>query len=66
MSTKSTIFLTKSNEHFYNECLNDSIVMEFDKNNIDILCNNNEDLVIEIKPNTELWHKLNNYFNKKK
>lgn len=65
MSTKSTIFLTRDNEHFYKECLDDSIVMEFSKNNINILINDTDDLVIEIKPGTELHHILKTNLNKK-
>lgn len=57
MSTKSTIFLTNDNEHCYIELLDNEIVMEFDKKNIDILINDDEELVIAIKNNTEL-HKL--------
>lgn len=66
MSTRSTIFLTKDNEHCYHELgipyfdenkqyIGTSIVLEMAKYNIEILINDNEDLVIEIKPGSELY-----------
>ena len=59
MSTKSTIFLTKDDEHFYSDCshpisskngeyLGDVLILEMSKKNINILVNDNEDLIIEI------------------
>ena len=66
MSTKSSLFLTKDNEHCYFDC-NDphydkkgnligyTITLEMSKQNIEIVCNDEEDLVIEIKPGSELY-----------
>lgn len=70
MSTKSTIFLTEDNEHCYSDCslkqfigdeyCGDSIVMEFDKKNIEIRDNDNESLVIELtNPTSEIYKKIN-------
>lgn len=69
MSTKSTIFLTKDNEHCYyehsehhfkgDEMIGDSIVLAISKENIEILCNDKWDLVIEFKnPESEIYKKL--------
>ena len=66
MSTKSTLFLTNDNEHFYQECnephykdekwIGDTLVLEMSKRNINILFNDEEDLVIEItNPESELY-----------
>lgn len=70
MSTKSTIFLTQDNEHCYDDCsdpnydinkifLGNTITIEFDKKNINIVCNDEDDLIIEIKPNCELYDIIN-------
>lgn len=69
MSTKSTIFLTEDNEHCYSDCSlphgtadkreGDSIVLELSKENINILCNDQWDLVIEFKnPNSAIYKKI--------
>ena len=69
MSSKSTLFLTKDNEHFYNDgnephykngkWIGDTLVLEMCKENINILINNNEDLVIEIiNPESELYKNM--------
>lgn len=66
MSTKSTLFLTNNNEHFYQEgnkpCYKDgkrigcTLVLEMSKENINILLNDDKDLVIEItNPESELY-----------
>lgn len=65
MSTKSSLFLTQDNEHCYEECLNPhyendkfigyTIVLEMSKKNINICTNDDEDLVIEIDPGSELY-----------
>lgn len=66
MSTKSSLFLTKDNEHCYSDCndphydekgtfIGDTITLEMSKQNIEIICNDEEDLVIEIKPGSELY-----------
>lgn len=58
MSTKSSLFLTEDNEHCYYEMNSmhyKSIVFEMSKTNVKILLNNDEDLIIEIKPGSELY-----------
>jgi hypothetical protein len=66
MSTKSTLFLTNINEHFYEEgnephykdgkWIGNTLVLEMSKENINILINDDEDLVIEItNPESELY-----------
>lgn len=65
MSTKSSLFLTKDNEHCYTDCnepnykdgeyIGDTITLEMDKRNISIVCNDDMDLIIEIKPGSELY-----------
>lgn len=66
MSSKSTIFLTEDNEHFYQdgnephykdgELIGYTLVLEMSKRNINILLNDNDDLVIEItNPESELY-----------
>ena len=65
MSTKSSLFLTEDNEHCYtdgnepnyhnNVWVGDTITFEIAKKNINIVCNDDEDLIIEIKPNCELY-----------
>ena len=70
MSSKSTIFLTKDNEHCYEECnspefvndifIGNAIIFEISKKNIDILCNDTDDLILEIKPGSELYNIIKN------
>ena len=62
MSTKSSIILTKDNEHWYEDCSEhlsenkDAIVLEFDKKNIRIDVNDEYDLVITlINPDSEIY-----------
>jgi len=70
MSSKSSLFLTADNEHCYeecnsphykdNECKRESfegytIVLELSKKNIDIVTNDEDDLILEIKPGSELY-----------
>lgn len=65
MSTKSSLFLTKDNEHCYTDCnkpnykdgeyIGDAITIEFDKKNIEIVADDNECLVIEIEAGSELY-----------
>lgn len=64
MSTKSTIFLTEDNEHCYEELIDDTIIMEFSKDNIKIICDDESDLIIEIKKGSELYNVIKNYKNK--
>lgn len=66
MSTKSTIFLTNDNEHCYSDCslenydkdkkyIGDSIILEMSKKNVDLIYNDHEDIIVEIKPGNELY-----------
>ena len=70
MSSKGTLFLTNDNEHFYDECsephytkepyiaenfIGYTIYLELDKSNINIELNNETDLIISIKPGSELY-----------
>lgn len=70
MSTKSTIFLTNENEHWYmegNEIIADNptkcaFVMEFDKSNVRVDLNDEDSIVLTItNPNCELYKILTNY-----
>ena len=61
MSTKATIFLTEDNEHCYEEVIDDTIIMEFSKDNIKIICDDQLDLIIEIKKGSELYKLIKNY-----
>ncbi len=64
MSTKSSIFLTKDNEHCFFETseplyengkfLGETIYLEMDKKNVDLVCNDETNIIVSIKPNTEL------------
>jgi len=58
MSSKSSIFLTKDNEHWYHDCMDDSITIEIDKSNIQSDYSDDKDLIIEIKPDCDLWNYL--------
>lgn len=68
MSSKSSLFLTRDNEHCYEECNEPhykddkfngyTIVLEMSKRNISILCDDDEDLIIEIKPGSELYNHI--------
>ena len=60
MSTKATIFLTEDNEHCYEEVIDDTIIMEFSKDNIKIICDDELDLIIEIKKGSELYKLIKN------
>lgn len=62
MSTKSSIILTKDNEHWYEEFSqidpvtgDPEIILEFDKKNIEIDTDNNNDLILILKPGCELY-----------
>jgi len=65
MSSKSSLFLTKDNEHCYEDCnephykdgkfIGDTITLEMDKKNIRIVANDDDDLIIEIDPGSELY-----------
>lgn len=68
MSTKSTIFLTADNEHCYfehalphynenKEWTGDTIVLEMSKKHTSLVINDDEDIIVEIKPDNEL-HKV--------
>lgn len=66
MSTKSTLFLTNDDEHFYQDLddphyrgdkwIGDTLVLEMNKKNINILFDGYEELIIEItNPESELY-----------
>lgn len=70
MSTKASLFLTDDNEHCYEETAEPhydgniydpknfkgyTIVLEMSKKNIRIVDNNEDDLIIEIDPGSELY-----------
>ena len=69
MSTKSTIFLTNDNEHFYQELndphykdgkwIGDTLVLEISQKNITIITNDDYDLVIKFNnPESEIYKEL--------
>ncbi len=58
MSTKSTLFYTTDNEHAYVDSLENTIVIEMDKRNIKILSNDDEELIVEIAPGSQLYEHL--------
>lgn len=72
MSSKTSLFLTKDNEHCYEEgneplfqitesgtkFVGYTIVLEMSKCNINIICNDDEDLIIEIIPGCELYNNI--------
>jgi len=74
MSSKSTIFLTNDNEHCYidgsDPVFEDGhnkgypIILEISKKNIDVVSNDEEDLIISIKPGSELYDRLRKMNNK--
>ena len=66
MSTKASLFLTNdANEHCYfdasqpvykdGEYLDDTITLELNKKNIRIIANDDEYLIIEIDPGSEIF-----------
>lgn len=66
MSSKSSLFLTRDNEHCYEDCnqpftnnegdyIGDTITLEMSKKNIRIICNDEDDLIMEIDPGSELY-----------
>jgi len=68
MSSITTKFITKDNEHCY-EDVNESyykddkfignvITIEMNKKNIEIICNNENELIVEIKPGSELYEHI--------
>jgi hypothetical protein len=66
MSSKNTLFLTEDNEHSFLDCsqpnyenkkfIGDTLVLEMSKENIEILANDSDDLIIEIKAGSELYN----------
>ena len=63
MSTKSSIFLTNDNEHWYeehSECSRggSDIVIELSKANIKVLLNDSEDLIVQVFAGTEIHNKI--------
>ncbi len=65
MSTKSSIFLTKDNEHCYTESsepvfdgekfLGDTIYLEMSKENLSFIQDDSQDLIVGIRPGCELY-----------
>ena len=64
MSTKTSILLTNDHEHWYHDCsemlsnepYRDAIVLEFDKKNIRIDVNDEDDLIITlINPDSKIY-----------
>ena len=67
MSTKTSIFLTKDDEHWYSDCgepLNkkdDAITLEFSKKNVRIDINDEDDIVLTItNPDCEIYKRIKN------
>lgn len=58
MSSKISLFLTNDDEHWYLDVNDNSITLEFDKKNIEILSNDKYELVIEVKKGSELWNNI--------
>ena len=61
MSTKSTIILTSSNEHWYRETIDGSIILEIDANIHEVRDDNDNilhgDIEVVVRPDTAL-HKV--------
>lgn len=64
MSTKTTLFLTHDNEHCYYDCSEEELIsgefvqpiyLEFSKENVQVIENDSQDLILRIKPNTEIY-----------
>jgi hypothetical protein len=57
MSSKTTIFLTEDNEHCYLDGSQPDrpLVLEMSDENIVILVNDNDGVVIQIRPNCQLY-----------
>ena len=62
MSTKATIFLTEDNEHCYEEVIDDTIIMEFSKDNKPVIIDQPEDSL----DNRAIYNDLTNYLKQKK
>lgn len=59
MSTKSTILLTNDkNEHWYHDCIDNSFIIEINRNEFTSVDDMEEDVVIEIKEGSELHKKM--------
>lgn len=75
MSTKSSLFLTRDNEHWYEETsapcfdkdnnyLGDTIIVEFDKLNAVVLNNDEQDIALKLRAGTEI-HSIISQFNER-
>ena len=72
MSTKTTIILTKENEHIYFDCANqfetqdekyaNEISFEFSKKNIRIDVNDDEDLCFSLEKDSEMFRIFSKLF----
>ncbi len=68
MSTKSTVFLTRYNEHCYTDCamprevdgkyVGDDLTLEIDKESMADLRIYEDSIVIDIKAGTHIWKVL--------
>lgn len=68
MSTKCTLFLTKDNEHCYEDCnqpiykegkwIGYTITLEMNKSNFRLIANDDDGLCIEINPGSELYEMI--------
>lgn len=60
MSSKSTIILTDDNEHWYSDCnepngeLGDTVTIHFLKSNIEVICDDEDDLIFTLKPGSHI------------
>ncbi len=60
MSNKSTIFLTKDNEHCYEDTSlpKQTVVLEISKKNVEILLNDDDNLILEFHPDSQIYNEL--------
>ena len=58
MSTKASIFLTEDNEHWYHDYIDDCVTIEMSKDNIQEDYSDECDIVLEIKPGSEIYRIL--------
>lgn len=61
MSTKASIFLTRDNEHWYYDFIDDSITLEINRHNIQGDYSDSQHLVLEIKRGCDLWKHLKEF-----